>query len=164
MMKLSFLACLLTSTYGLVVPQAVQRPSTKLHAENTRRAFVGAVAAGLLIGEPVVAMEAEDFSNDFIQTLKAKSDAKRDEYTKQVDDGNVSWKKMTTSKFSQQYSRPSYVGVQRKDGTFEMMLPDQRDSLKKEGKIVEEYIMRMDKKKKVEVPDYSKGTIFKYIE
>lgn len=107
------------------------------------------------------AMETEDFSNDFIQTLKARSDGKRDDYIKQTRDGNTTWKKLNTAKFSSQYERPSFVGVQRADKTFQMVTPQELEVLKQEGKVILEYETKLDKKGN-EYIDYAQGEILKF--
>jgi hypothetical protein len=109
----------------------------------------------------MAAMETEDFSNDFIQTLKARSDDKRDDYTKQAQDSNTTWKKLNTAKFSNQYNRPSFVGVQRADKTFQMVTPEQLEVFKKEGKVFSEYERKLDKKGN-EYIDYVQGEMLKF--
>lgn len=110
-----------------------------------------------------VAMETEDFSNDFIQTLKARSDGKRNDYVKQTQGSNTTWKKLNTAKFSSQYDRPSFVGVQRADKTFQMVTQQELEVLKQEGKVISEYETKLDKKGN-EYIDYVQGEILKFRE
>ena len=129
-------------------------------ADNRRSFLAGAAAVLVSASVPAFAMEEEDYSNDFIQTLKARSDAKRND----ADGGKVAWKKISnTQKFSQQYERPSFVGVQRKDLTFQMVTPEQLEELKSEGKVIDEYDVKIDKKGKESI-DYKKGLIPKFVD
>jgi hypothetical protein len=142
-------------------------PSSNISDRRTILASAGAMflAAAATTANPQVAMaaamETEDFSNDFIQTLKARSDGKRDDYTKQNQDSNTTWKKLNTAKFSSQYDRPTFVGVQRADKTFQMVTPEQLEVLKKEGKVYFEYETKLDKKGN-EYIDYAQGEILKF--
>mmetsp|Transcript_1419 Transcript_1419/g.2111 ORF Transcript_1419/g.2111 Transcript_1419/m.2111 type:complete len:211 (-) Transcript_1419:34-666(-) len=110
------------------------------------------------------AMEEEDFSNEFIQTLKARSDAKRDEYNSNADNGNIAWKKLNTATFKGQYDRPKFIGVQRPDQTFQMVTPEQLEELERSNKIYKDYTVYVNPKNGKEEIDYSRGPIWKFSE
>eukprot|EP00546_Thalassionema_frauenfeldii_P014348 CAMPEP_0178917334 /NCGR_PEP_ID=MMETSP0786-20121207/13189_1 /TAXON_ID=186022 /ORGANISM="Thalassionema frauenfeldii, Strain CCMP 1798" /LENGTH=163 /DNA_ID=CAMNT_0020590873 /DNA_START=3190 /DNA_END=3681 /DNA_ORIENTATION=+ len=135
---------------------------------NNRRSFLllgGMATAALSSSSPAAWADipAEDYSNEFIQTLKARSDSKRDVYTKEARDGNIAWKKLNTAKFSNQYARPKFTGVERADKSFQMVTPEELETLKSQDKIYEDYTTFVDSDGKEKI-DYARGTIYKFKE
>ena len=73
--------------------------------------------------------------NDFIKELKARSAANQEQYRKQ----SMQPDKLSSNQFSDQYKRPSYLGVRTSDGSTKMILSTEVESLMKENKIKAEY-------------------------
>lgn len=141
-----------------------ESPPASSRRRFLERALVaGAAAAASFVPHPASAsLESEDFSNDFIQKLKAQSDAKRSEYDAAATTGSAGFKKLNTAKFSAQYDRPKFVGVKRKDGTYKMINPEEVEELQKAGMIVVEYDTILNSLGQ-EVPNYKKGPIPQFV-
>lgn len=142
----------------------VRKPSSSaLEMVNARRGvlqqLVGALAVGAAAPTTAWAMESEDYSNDFIQKLKARSDGK--DYA--AEKGDLAWKKLSTKKFSQQYERPNYLGIKRSDGTIEMLEASEVKALEDAGKVITDYETYTDKAGKVQI-DYLNGKVYRYVE
>eukprot|EP00526_Cylindrotheca_closterium_P022469 CAMPEP_0113631816 /NCGR_PEP_ID=MMETSP0017_2-20120614/16532_1 /TAXON_ID=2856 /ORGANISM="Cylindrotheca closterium" /LENGTH=181 /DNA_ID=CAMNT_0000542337 /DNA_START=35 /DNA_END=580 /DNA_ORIENTATION=- /assembly_acc=CAM_ASM_000147 len=79
--------------------------------------------------EPTPAPSTDE--NEFIARLKKQSEANKDKYTQQA----IRSDKLSNGQFSSQYQRPSYVGVRRTNGAYEMVTPSELDGLLKSGKV-----------------------------
>lgn len=135
-------------------------------AANRRRALLTEAAATLATGllltfptTPAIAA-AEDDDNEFIQLLKSRSQGK--DYSTSTN-GSIGVKSLSSSKFSQQYQRPSFVGVKRKDGSIQMVDSVEAKQLQADGKIVADYETYIDEKGK-EHFDYIKGKVYRYVD
>ncbi|CAJ1956839.1 unnamed protein product [Cylindrotheca closterium] len=69
--------------------------------------------------------------NECIARLKKQSDANKEKYAQQA----IRSDKLSNGQFSTQYQRPSYFGVRRTNGSFEMVDPSELDELMKSGKV-----------------------------
>ena len=101
----------------------------------------------------------DDAANEFIAKLKAKSDAKREEYLQQAQRPD----KLSGRQFKSQYDRPSYVGVRHDEdgsGRVEMLLRSEVDKLMASGKIDQQYDTIVNEKTGETKPDYKKGKIY----
>mgnify|MGYP005847488229 CR=1 FL=1 len=140
----------------------VSDSSTACHA--TRRSFLveQTAAIGFLSTafrpETVFAAEADD--NEFIQELKARSEANREKYLKEGRTGQIGPGKIDYSQRSK-YNKPKYVGVRRVDGTFKMVTPEQAEEWQKKGLVVADYDTYINKEG-VEKIDYRKGLVYQF--
>lgn len=107
---------------------------------------------------PIPALAQQDDDNEFIQLLKSRSEGK--EYAK--DDGKVGVRSLGANKFTQQYQRPSFVGVRRLDGSIRMMDSVYVKKLENEGKVEAVYDTYVDGKG-VERLDYGRGKVYRYV-
>ncbi len=89
--------------------------------------------------------------NEFIQELKARSAANKDIYKKEA----MRSDKLSNRQFGSQYNRPSYTGVQRSDGSIQMVTAEELETLDKAGRIQEVYEIKVNKDGE-EYTDYSK--------
>ncbi|CAB9502885.1 expressed unknown protein [Seminavis robusta] len=129
-------------------------------ATNSRRVFLATSSlvglTGLVLPQPALA-DDDDINNDFIQALKARSDANRDKYNQEARTGT----KLDNNQFSGQYKRPKYVSVRRVDGTFKMIPPEALEDLLAKGIVIEDYDTVTNKVGVVK-PDYRKGKIVQF--
>lgn len=89
--------------------------------------------------------------NEFILELKARSAANKEKYQKE----SMQSDKLSSRKFSAQYKRPSYTGVQRNDGSIWMVPADELEVLEKSNRIQVDYEIGVTRDGK-EYTDYSK--------
>ena len=99
-----------------------------------------------------------DSDNEFIQTLKARSDANRARYNQQARTPT----KLDSTQFSRQYQRPTFVGIRRMDGSYKMVTPDVADDLQAKGLVIAKYDTYYDETKGVEKEDYRKGKVLQF--
>jgi hypothetical protein len=89
-------------------------------------------------------------NNDFIQMLKARSDANRNANAKEATRKD----KLSFSDFRDQYQKPSFKGVRQPNGDIKMYLLEELEALQVAGKIKVENGVKYDKKGNAKA-DYS---------
>ena len=96
--------------------------------------------------------------NEFVARLKAQSLANKEVYKGESQAAD----KLSGRQFSSQYDRPKYIGVEKADGTYQMVTPSELDALMKEGKVEKIYQTKVNKKTGEEKIDYSKGESYAF--
>jgi hypothetical protein len=98
-----------------------------------------------------VADTDNDSNNEFIQMLKARSDANRDANAKEATRND----KLSFSNFRDQYHKPSFKGVRQPNtGEIKMVILEEFEALQAAGKIKVESGVKYDKKGNAKA-DYS---------
>ena len=138
--------------------------STGTSGSSSRRAWLKETVVPSLVtvlSVPTVASAAsKEEDNEFIELLKARSEAKRDIYLKEAQRSD----KLSTSQFKSQLGKPRYVGVYvNKDdpSSSKMVLAETFEKMLANEQIIVEYAVAYDKDGN-EFVDYAKKTyIFK---
>jgi len=125
-------------------------------AESPSTAATEVVAAE--VAPPVVEEEAPPTAspseeNEFIATLKARSEANRDKNLAMSERGD----KLSYQHFRSQYDKPSFVGVHSpNDDSVKMVLKEDFDSMLSSGKVKQTYESKVSKKTGEISDDYSR--------
>ena len=154
------LLVLISAEAFMVMPSTSRMTRRCLMAMNRRALLETALVTLAVPATPAMAvMLEEDYSSDFIQQLKSRSDGK--EYSK--DSGQIGPAKLSASKFSQQYTRPSFVSVRRSNRSIELVDSIKLKQLEETGKVVAKYETYLDKNG-VERQDFFKGKVYFYVD
>ena len=138
---------------------------TEFTPKTDRRAFLMAATALTTSLVPTVAFAAAagggggDSDNAFIQELKSRSDANREQYNQQA---RNQANRLDSAQFQGQYQRPTYIGIRKADGTYQMVTLDVAKSLQAKGLVIAKYDTYYDEKKGAEIENFKKGKVLQY--
>lgn len=168
--KLALASCvLLSGVESFLVPPScsTHQATTSLQAikeedsHSSRRKFllIAPTAAAFIPLQNALAVEEDNINNEFIQQLKARSDANREQYNRQA---RSAANKLDSSTFASQYKRPKFIGIRKMDGSsYQMVEARVLDDLMAQGLVIAEYDDKVNKDGVVS-PDYAKGVVYQF--